>query len=95
VIGECHHPPFPDGLRCSDGDSCTSNDACAGGICTGEKKDCGALDGVCIVGACNTGTGACEAQAEPRTAAVAMTASGARYRTSAPAGCVPGRVATA
>ncbi len=31
--GQCTAEPVPDGLSCEDGDPCTTNDACAGGVC--------------------------------------------------------------
>ena len=34
VDGQCAAQPLPDGLACEDGDPCTTNDACSGGVCT-------------------------------------------------------------
>ena len=53
------------GTACDDGDPCTENDVCDDGGCAGTPKDCSHLDDVCVVGACNTDSGACEAQNRP------------------------------
>jgi hypothetical protein len=46
-----------DGAPCGDGNNCTVDDACAGGVCVGVAKDCGddlCVDGRCeVVGSCN------------------------------------------
>jgi len=31
----CSNPPSPDGIVCDDGSSCTTDDACASGVCSG------------------------------------------------------------
>lgn|GEM_PF-2554746 len=36
--GECEFTPNND--PCSDGSACTANDACQGGVCTGDQPDC-------------------------------------------------------
>jgi uncharacterized repeat protein (TIGR01451 family) len=45
---------------CSDGNACTSNDACQGGVCTGSiPVVCTASDQCHLAGTCNPSTGAC------------------------------------
>ena len=56
--GNCKHVDNTE--PCDDGDSCTNNDQCAAGDCGGSAVDCSFLDGVCVFGACNPATGACE-----------------------------------
>ncbi len=48
------------GTPCSDGNGCTVNDVCTGGVCVGATKDCSALDSACTTGVCSSG--ACTAQ---------------------------------
>lgn len=54
--GGCISVPINDGFACSDGDPCTFNDACNGGVCTGTQNNCDdgdpctidyCVDGVC------------------------------------------------
>jgi len=53
----------PAGVACDDGDPCTVEDQCDGtGTCSGTAMDCSSLDGNCIVGVCDSGSGACVAQ---------------------------------
>jgi len=35
AIGVCSNPPSPDGTVCDDGSTCTTDDACASGVCSG------------------------------------------------------------
>ncbi|MCB9730724.1 MAG: hypothetical protein H6746_19795 [Deltaproteobacteria bacterium] len=47
------------GLGCSDGDPCTTQDVCVDGVCLGTPKSCGALDTACLVGVCQSSNGLC------------------------------------
>src|SRR5205814_1122531 len=57
----CAPQPREDGTPCDDALLCTTGDACAAGMCTGQPLDCTALDGSCVVGACDEGAGGCVA----------------------------------
>jgi hypothetical protein len=58
----CVARPRADGTSCSDSNACTTPDLCLLGRCIpGLERDCSALSGACVVGACNPGTGQCEA----------------------------------
>jgi len=35
ATGVCSNPSSPDGIVCDDGSSCTTDDACASGVCSG------------------------------------------------------------
>ena len=59
----CEAQAANEGLGCDDSDLCTTGDVCSAGVCGGAATDCSGLDDQCNVGACNAGTGACEAQA--------------------------------
>lgn len=49
-----------DGIGCEDGDLCTHEDTCFGGVCQpGFADPCDALDGPCQLGFCNPKTGNC------------------------------------
>ncbi|MBD90410.1 MAG: hypothetical protein CL940_08740 [Deltaproteobacteria bacterium] len=63
VTGACSAQAMPSGAPCDDGDPCTTNDACQSGTCRGVTKDCTELDDACVVGSCDTETGACQAVA--------------------------------
>jgi MYXO-CTERM domain-containing protein len=45
---------------CSDGDPCTENDVCVGGLCGGKPKKCLALDACHEGGTCDETTGKCD-----------------------------------
>lgn len=47
-----------DGDPCDDGNPCTAEDECAGGVCTGIQKDCDDAND-CTAGECDPGTGEC------------------------------------
>ncbi len=64
VVSQCQHPHWPNSTQCDDKNSCTSNDACLDGICTGTGRDCSGFDAVCVRGVCNPASGECEAQEE-------------------------------
>lgn len=55
-----------DGTPCDDRRACTRDDVCLAGACQGAPIDCGALDGVCVEGACAPETGECVARPRPR-----------------------------
>lgn len=58
----CVSAPANDGADCDDGDLCSTTSTCSAGACTaGELVDCSALDGICVVGACNPDDGQCQA----------------------------------
>ncbi|MEZ4267300.1 MAG: hypothetical protein R3F39_13050 [Myxococcota bacterium] len=47
------------GLACSDGNPCTSQDTCSEGVCVGKAKSCANLDSACTIGVCQGASGAC------------------------------------
>ncbi len=48
---------------CNDGDLCTINDQCAGGVCQpGQNVDCSAINDQCNTGVCNSSSGVCEVE---------------------------------
>ncbi len=56
----CANTPVADDSACDDGDLCTANDTCQSGACVaGPSPDCSALNGECVVGACDPATGSC------------------------------------
>jgi hypothetical protein len=56
----CVHVPLADGTRCEDGNACTINDVCQGGLCfSGPFKTCSALDQCHVAGVCAPRTGEC------------------------------------
>lgn len=57
--GVCISAPAAVGTPCDDGSLCTSNDACAGGLCVGLAKPCDVEVGPCQKGACDQLTGEC------------------------------------
>ncbi len=60
ATGACGTMPRMDGTSCSDGSMCTTGDMCMTGACVpGTPRDCSAMDGMCVIGVCNSGTGAC------------------------------------
>jgi len=56
----CERSPAPDGTECDDDLYCTVEDACSGGVCSGEARDCSASDDQCNIGQCNEETNVCE-----------------------------------
>ncbi len=58
--GLCEAVPVNDGGGCDDGDLCTTNDTCSGGVCNAQAVDCSGLDDACLAGVCNPGSGVCE-----------------------------------
>jgi hypothetical protein len=59
VGGVCQHSDLT--VACDDGDSCTLNDVCSGGTCSGTPADCSFLDDICNMGVCQPTTGLCRA----------------------------------
>ncbi|MCA9516709.1 MAG: hypothetical protein KC635_17325 [Myxococcales bacterium] len=58
ATGTCAFPTLDDGVTCGDGDPCTTDDVCTGGICAGTARDCD--DNVaCTLDACDPGAGSC------------------------------------
>ena len=56
----CTHVPLADGVTCSDGNACTTGDACHSGACVpGTARTCTASDQCHDVGVCNPATGLC------------------------------------
>ncbi|MCA9710809.1 MAG: hypothetical protein KDK70_33515 [Myxococcales bacterium] len=62
--GTCTARDRPDGTACDDQAWCTENDACMGGQCTGQARECETTD-LCRVGACNERTDSCEQAPDP------------------------------
>jgi hypothetical protein len=57
---QCVHAPVADGTSCEDGNTCTINDLCQGGLCfSGPYKTCTAIDQCHESGVCSPGTGEC------------------------------------
>jgi hypothetical protein len=58
ALDACVVVPSNEGGSCDDGDACTGQGKCAGGMCVpGPAVDCSFLDGVCTVGVCQPGIG--------------------------------------
>ena len=57
--GKCSFEPIEDGAQCDDSNPCTLEDTCIGGNCAGALKDCGDVEGPCMVGECDAETGEC------------------------------------
>jgi hypothetical protein len=56
VLG-CRTANVPAGTTsCTDGNPCTVNDTCSGGLCAGSPMDCSGQSDQCNVGVCNGGT---------------------------------------
>ncbi len=58
INGVCQTSPTAEGGPCDDGKTCTTNDYCAAGVCTGTLKSCPSSD-TCHVGFCDTTTDQC------------------------------------
>jgi Beta-propeller repeat len=57
---QCVHAPVADGTKCEDGNTCTINDICQGGLCfSGPYKSCTAIDHCHEAGVCSPKTGEC------------------------------------
>jgi hypothetical protein len=60
ATGHCSMVMVGDGAACEDGNGCTRNDTCQGGLCVpGAPVVCQPLDQCHAAGACDPGTGAC------------------------------------
>jgi hypothetical protein len=60
TTGQCTNPPKADGAACGDGDPCTTNNTCQGGVCSGgEPVVCPAPDECHDAGTCDPSTGQC------------------------------------
>jgi len=60
ATGACSNPTKPDGSSCSDGNGCTTSDACQAGACVaGNPVACAASDSCHGAGVCDPTTGAC------------------------------------
>jgi hypothetical protein len=57
--GACIGVPTPTGTPCDDGLFCTVNDACDGGLCSGQPNTCAAPGNVCMMGTCNEAAKTC------------------------------------
>jgi len=66
ATGACSNPQKPDGSRCEDGNRCTLEDACRGGVCrSGSPRVCVALDQCHVAGTCSPATGDCTNPPKP------------------------------
>ncbi len=61
VTGLCEALPANEGSTCDDGDLCTIDDVCTGGVCGGAAVDCSGLNDACNTGTCNPADGTCMA----------------------------------
>lgn len=64
LVAECEEDTglcdaLPASGPCDDDDHCTIDDACLGGTCEGQPKDCSGLDEQCSVGLCEPASGSC------------------------------------
>ena len=59
---QCAPAPKADGTDCDDGLYCTTDDACAGGVCTGQARDCSEAAAECVAGVCDEAGQACVGQ---------------------------------
>jgi VCBS repeat protein len=65
ITGECQAADRDDGTPCDDGNSCTIDDACQTGVCTGPLKDCDDSDS-CTEDSCSEADGLCVNTRVPR-----------------------------
>jgi N-acetylneuraminic acid mutarotase len=63
--GQCSNPTAPNGAPCTDGNLCTTVDACANGICSGTLVVCVAQDQCHVAGTCDASTGQCSNPPRP------------------------------
>lgn len=62
ATGACATQPISEGLPCDDALACTLNDVCTAGTCSGTVVDCSILNGPCVIGICDPGSGSCFSQ---------------------------------
>jgi iron(II)-dependent oxidoreductase len=67
--GLCSHPPAAAGTGCDDGLWCTVADRCQQSTCTGDARDCSALQDECHAGVCDEELDACAARPRPEGSA--------------------------
>ena len=60
ATGVCEALPANEGGSCNDGEACTQNDTCGGGVCAGTPVDCSPFGDACNLSTCNPATGACQ-----------------------------------
>ncbi|HYC53676.1 MAG TPA: hypothetical protein VEL28_01885 [Candidatus Binatia bacterium] len=58
--GTCTTEPAENNTLCDDGDNCTTDDVCTGGVCGGTPVDCSTFADSCNTAECNAGTGVCD-----------------------------------
>jgi hypothetical protein len=58
INGECVKEPANEGAVCDDGKTCTENDSCQTGACTGSPKFCPSAD-TCHLGVCDVDSDTC------------------------------------
>lgn len=101
ATGTCSNPARPDGIACSDGNSCTTVDTCVKGTCTGSSPVACAPANECrLEGTCDPSSGTCSSPSKPdgtgcsRGSCVAGSCQGADAGTSQyvarGCGCGPG-----
>ncbi|HIA02132.1 MAG TPA: hypothetical protein EYN66_09505, partial [Myxococcales bacterium] len=66
--GLCESTQKEDGANCSDSDSCTVQDSCDNGQCSGLKVECGPAVAPCDLLQCNSVSGLCEVVSAPEGA---------------------------
>ena len=66
--GACEVQAAEDGTSCDDGNWCTINDVCAGGVCVGTTRDCLDEDG-CTKDVCDENLGRCTHVVQPKPGA--------------------------
>jgi hypothetical protein len=59
ATGQCVQTPVADGTACDDGNPCTRDDVCQGGVCAGVELPC-AAGVICGDVRCNPATGNCD-----------------------------------
>ncbi|PKO73671.1 MAG: hypothetical protein CVU23_01480, partial [Betaproteobacteria bacterium HGW-Betaproteobacteria-17] len=59
AVAGCLHDAVADGTACEDGNGCTTEDTCSGGVCGGSEHDCAPPAECELPGTCNPATGLC------------------------------------
>ena len=65
TTGNCSNPTQPDNTPCNDGNLCTTNDVCTGGVCAGTPVVCTASDQCHVAGTCDPNSGQCSNPVAP------------------------------